>query len=214
MVAGYRTVYVSVPDFTTDLTGAGVGGVSVIDPGTMKVLRTMEVKNCNPAGLALGPKNQALIGCSGSFGTAPNLQTQSLIIDITNTGTNVDDAVVARVPIGGNDEVWFDRGTRHYFLAGRNNLKNGKADPILGSDRCGDQQARSFGSDLDHRAFGRSGPELALRVLPIGFVPPNSPAGTDPTNPCPTTGCIAVFRAHSEGSDDKVSQREDDRFDD
>jgi len=29
--------------------------------------------------------------------------------------------------------------------------------------------------------------------LPIGFVPPGSPAGTDSTNPCPAKGCIAVY---------------------
>jgi hypothetical protein len=37
--------------------------------------------------------------------------------------------------------------------------------------------------------------------VPIGFVPPGSKAGTDPTNPCPTHGCIAVYRAHSEDHD-------------
>jgi hypothetical protein len=91
----------------------------------------MEVKNCNPAGLALGPRHQALIGCSGSFGTPP--ATQSLIIDITSQSSAIDGAVVAKVGIGGSDEVWFDKGTRHYFLAARNNLAAGKPDPILGS---------------------------------------------------------------------------------
>ena len=193
--------YVSVPDFTTDASGAGEGGVSVIDPVTMTVVRTLLVTNCNPAGLALGPRHQALIGCSGSFGTPK--QTQSVIIDITSTSSAVDGAVVATVPIGGNDEVWFDKGTRHYFLAGRNNLLAGKADPILGSIDAKTNKldpsaptsttAHSVAADANaHNVF-----------VPIGFVPAN----TDPTNPCPTTGCIAVFRARSEQSDEKVSER-------
>jgi hypothetical protein len=199
--------YVSVPDFTKDATGAGVGGVSVIDPGTMKVVRTLQVKNCNPAGLTLGPRHEALIGCAGSFGTAPNLKTQSLIIDITSTGANVDDAVVATVPIGGNDEVWFDRGTRHYFLAGRNNLSGGKPDPILGSIDAGTNKLDPS-APTSTTAHSVAADENAHNVfVPIGFVPPGSAAGTDPTNPCPKNGCIAVFRARSEHSDEEVSQR-------
>ena len=43
---------------------------------------------------------------------------QSVIIDITSTDFTLDGAVVATVPIGGSDEVWYDPGTRHYFLGG------------------------------------------------------------------------------------------------
>jgi hypothetical protein len=43
--------------------------------------------------------------------------------------------------------------------------------------------------------------------VPIGFVPPGSPAGTDPTNPCPTHGCVAVFRAR-EDNDDRMADRD------
>jgi hypothetical protein len=203
--------YVSVPDFTTE--GADtVGGVSVIDPGSMKVLRTLKVKNCNPAGLALGPRHEALIGCALQAGTAPNQTTQSLIIDITNTGTKADDAVVARVPIGGSDEVWFDRGTRHYFLAARNNLRAGKADPILGSIDAGTNKLDPSAPTSTTAHSVAADQNSHFIFVPIGFVPPGSPPGTDPTNPCPVNGCIAVFRAHSEGGDDQVAQREGDRF--
>ena len=101
------------------------------------VLRTLEVKNCNPPVSHWDRSNEALTWLLRIIrnGARPLLQTSSpLIIDITNAAAiSVDDAVVDRVPIGGNDEVWFDRGTRHYFLAARNNLSNGKSDPILGS---------------------------------------------------------------------------------
>jgi hypothetical protein len=148
-----------------------------------------------------------LIGCSGSFGTAPNLMTQSLIIDITSTGANVDDAVVASVPIGGNEEVWFDRGTRHYFLAARNNLSGGQADPILGSIDAATHRLDPS-APTSTTAHSVAADENAHNVfVPIGFVPPGSPTGTDPTNPCPKNGCIAVFRARSEHSDEEASRR-------
>jgi hypothetical protein len=45
--------------------------------------------------------------------------------------------------------------------------------------------------------------------VPIGFVPPGCAAGTDPTNPCPTAGCIAVYLPSSIDDDDgtKMSKR-------
>jgi hypothetical protein len=190
--------YVSVPQVGSD---PAVGGVSVIDPGTMKVTNTLLVRNCSPAGLTLGPRHRALIGCGGAFGTPAT--TQSLIIDITSTSTDVDGAVIASVPIGGSDEVWFDKGTRHYFLAARNNLAAGKLTPILGSI-----DARSNRLDpsvpTSTTAHSVAADEESHNVfVPIGFVPPGSPAGTDATNPCPTNGCIAVYRAHSEHFDNE-----------
>ena len=206
--------YVSVPDFTTD-AGAGVGGVSVIDPGSQKVIRTLLVKNCNPAGLALGPRHQALIGCSGSFGTPP--ATQSLIIDITSQSSAIDGAVVAKVGIGGSDEVWFDKGTRHYFLAARNNLAAGKPDPILGSiDAKTNETDPSAPTSLTAHSVAADANAHNVFV-PIGCASNkpdsctgNAPATTDPTNTdpdCRAQGCIAVFRARSEQSDEKVSER-------
>jgi len=33
-------------------------------------------------------------------------------------------------------------------------------------------------------------------------VPPGSPEGADPSNPCPTTGCIAVYLPSAINDDD------------
>ena len=54
----------------------------MIDPNKQMVIGTFLVSNCSPAGLALGPNHEALLGCSAAFGTPPT--TQSLIIDITS----------------------------------------------------------------------------------------------------------------------------------
>jgi len=67
-----RLFYVSVPNI--DPNDDGSGFVSVIDPGTMKVIANYPVPNCNPAGLAIGPEHQAMVGCSSAFGTPPSTQ--------------------------------------------------------------------------------------------------------------------------------------------
>ena len=164
----------------------------MIDPKTLKVIRTFLVKDCSPAGLALGPNHEALLGCSAAFGTPA--ATQSLIIDITSTDVTINGAVVATVPIGGSDQVWYDPGTQHYFLAARANVEAGSLVPILGSI-----DAVSHQTDIDIVSSTTSHSVAAdqnshLVFLPAGFVPPGSPAGTDPFNPCPQTGCIAVYR--------------------
>ena len=79
--------YVSMPQLGPD---PAQGGVSVIDPSSMQVIATYPVQNCSPAGLALGPRHEAMIGCSAAFGTPPS--TQSLIINL-DTGD-----VLASIP--------------------------------------------------------------------------------------------------------------------
>jgi hypothetical protein len=194
--------YVSVPQVGPD---TAQGGVSVIDPHTNTVVATFLVQQCSPAGLTLGPNEEALIGCSASFGQSPNVVTQSLVIKITN-----GDVVANITEVGGSDEVWYDRGSGHYYLAARSNTDNtGKITPVLGTvDARGNvfdgtvptsTTAHSVAADkVSHHVF-----------VPIGFVPPGSAPGTDPTNPCPDHGCIAVYLPSSIDDDDggKLAKR-------
>ena len=200
--------YVSVPQVGSDPT---VGGVSVIDPTTNMVTGTFLVKNCGPNGLALGPRHQALLGCGAAFPpqtTPPDptlvQTTQSVIIDITSTDFTLDGAVVATVPIGGNDEVWFDKGTRHYFLGADNNLANNKFAPILGSidGKTNKLDPSPVSSRTAHSVAADQNSHFVF--LPIAIPAATTP---DPTNPCPTTGCIQVYRAHSEHSDGEVAEQ-------
>jgi hypothetical protein len=186
--------YVSVPQVGTD---AAQGGVSVIDPSRRSVVATYPVQNCTPAGLALGPRDQALLGCSVSFGTSPNVLTQSLVIDL-KSGKQV-----AAIPqVGGSDEVWYDSSTKHYYLGARSDqTKTGTTTPVMGTidavtnrwdgNTPTSTSAHSVAADQrSHHVF-----------VPIGF-----PAGgaSDPTNPCPvvTKGCIAVYLPSSVDDDD------------
>ena len=99
--------YISVPQIVPgdDDASKARGGVSVIDPTTMTVTQTFEVDYCSPTGLTLGPNNQALVGCGGVFGQAPNLQVRTPVIDLT-TGFEVKS-----FSFGGEDQVWYDPGT-------------------------------------------------------------------------------------------------------
>jgi hypothetical protein len=153
----------------------------------MTVIATYPISNCSPAGLALGPNHQALVGCSASFGTSPVL-TQTVVIDIT------DGSIKASLPIGGNDQVWYDRGSNHYYLAARSNEDStGKADPVLGTvDASTNMLDASVASSTTAHSVAADQNNLHV-FLPIGFVPPGSKAGTDPTNICATNGCVAVY---------------------
>lgn len=197
--------YVSVPQVGPD---PAIGGVSIIDPSTMKVTDTFLVKNCGPNGLALGPHHEALLGCGGAFGTPAT--TKSVIINIKSTDFGVDGAVVASVPIGGSDEVWYDKGTNHYFLAARANTDaTGKVTPILGSiDATTHKLDPSAPSSLTAHSVAAD-QNSRFVFLPTGFVLPTSTT-PDPNNPCPKAGCIAVYGATPEHGDDEVAQRESD----
>lgn len=191
--------YISVPQIGTDPTQ---GGLSVIDPHSFKVVATYPVSYCTPAGLALGPRKEALLGCSASFGTAPNVLTQSVVISLVNGD------IVANIPqVGGSDEVWYDPGSGHYYLGARNNEdSNGTIVPVLGVI---DATTNVWDENVPDSTSAHS-----VAADPIShhvFVPQASATSlsSDPTNPCGallSRGCIAVYLPSSIDNDDLVRQ--------
>ncbi len=192
--------YVSVPQISPN--DPTQGGIAVIDPVTMKVTAVHPVRNCSPSGLTLGPRNEAMIGCGGAFGTPPNVLTQSLVINLDNGEIR---ATITQA--GGNDEVWYDKGSQHYYLAARGTqTPAGVVTPILGTVDA-KTNAYDGGVATSTTAHSVAADSRSHHVfVPIGFVPPGSPAGTDATNPCPTTGCIAVYLPSSIDADDGARQ--------
>jgi hypothetical protein len=188
--------YLSLPQI--DAKNAAQGGVAVIDPASMQVTAVYPVQDCTPAGLAIGPNHQALVGCSASFGTSPNVLTQSIVIDITN-----GDVRANITQVGGSDEVWFDAGTQHYYFGARNNQDSaGKIAPALGTV---DARTNAFDGVVPTSTTAHSvaADRRSHHVfVPIGMVPAGSAAGTDATNPCPKHGCIAVYLPSSSDDDD------------
>jgi hypothetical protein len=78
----------------------------------MKIERTFDIPlaNCDtPQGMAVGPNHDILVGCNGQAGSTTH---SSVIIDERN-GSIL--ATVANE--SGPDEVWFNPGDNHYFLA-------------------------------------------------------------------------------------------------
>ncbi len=101
--------YITVPGIVGQ--PAHQGGVAVINPTTGMVLNTyiLPVALCDtPQGMAVGPEHQILIGCNGSTSTFQS----SVIIDDRNG------KIFRRVANeSGPDEVWYNPGDGHYFLA-------------------------------------------------------------------------------------------------
>jgi hypothetical protein len=111
------------------------GAVKKINPQSATVEATFPVKLCQPAGLALGPNQDLLLGCSVVFDTAgnpwardpaavaPAAKPISVIMDARDG--SIDRNVAG---VSGSDEVWFNPGDGRYYLAARNNATG----PVLG----------------------------------------------------------------------------------
>jgi len=85
--------------------------VLVINPTTMKVVRTIDinVNDCSGVrGNAFGLDNQLLIGCSTP---SPNKQRNSVVIDATS-----GKVLKVLMNLGGADEVWFNPDDNHYVI--------------------------------------------------------------------------------------------------
>lgn len=104
--------YVNIPQIGSDQT---MGGVAVIDPRTARVLTTFPVRNCQPAGMALGPRRNLLLGCATTNDAAATALATQVIDDF-------DGSVLATIPqVGGSDEVTYDPASLTYYLAARDN---------------------------------------------------------------------------------------------
>ena len=110
--------YVSVPQVGPDQKH---GAIAIIDPVLRRVVGALPVRNCQPNGAALGPKQQLLLGCSvTNDAAAAPLPTQ-----VINT---LSGRVLATFSVGGSDEVSYDPTNQTYGLAARNNATG----PVLG----------------------------------------------------------------------------------
>ena len=112
-------VYVSIPSLD-DIKAHGA--VAVIDPRSRRLVKFMPVAKCMPAGLALGPRDNLLLGCSDDAVTS-GFPARSFVMSAA-TGR-----IVATLPqVGGSDEVWSDPATGRYYLAAVANTGG----PVLG----------------------------------------------------------------------------------
>ncbi|MFZ0215971.1 MAG: cytochrome C nitrite reductase [Candidatus Dormiibacterota bacterium] len=98
------------------------GEIAAIDPGSMQVVASYAVRECQPAGLTVGPAGELCVGCSKNA-VAAGFAPRSLILDLGSGD------LLARVDeVGGSDEVWYNPGDSRYYLAA-SGMNGG---PVLG----------------------------------------------------------------------------------
>jgi hypothetical protein len=120
---GTGKFYLSIPeisgDGSTNLNGAVL---RISTTGTVEA--QYPVMFCGPAGLALGPNENLLVGCNTIFDVAGNKWTGNADKDtntaapqyvILNAKTGKTEANVFGAGVG--DEVWFNAGDDHYYTA-------------------------------------------------------------------------------------------------
>jgi DNA-binding beta-propeller fold protein YncE len=111
-------IYQAIPELKKD---EKKGGVAVLNPRTATLVKMLAVDDCNPNGVAFGPKNNFVLGCNGANGSK-----MPAIITIMNAKTG---KVVANVSdIGGADMVDYNKKNNQYYIAARA-LQGG---PVLG----------------------------------------------------------------------------------
>jgi hypothetical protein len=189
--------YLALPNINKTGSGA-VLRISEKAPFTVeKVFNIDKSTGCaGPAGLTIGPDHQMLVGCNGS-------STNSVIL--------YDDG---RLPlyvqmVSGVDEVWFDPGSNHYYLAqadsaimGVEDAGHGKTLPSPDPNAITQTgNSRNPAADPDRNLV------YLLVVAPAPGAPPitggicstnkdhNGNFGND------TQGCIAIYTAPLDGDD-------------
>jgi hypothetical protein len=118
---GTQKFYLSIPQITANPTVGGV--IRISTTGTVEA--TYLIDFCSPAGLALGPQEDLLVGCNtiwedtdGALWTGNadrRTHTAAPQLVILNAKTGSIEANVLGAGVG--DEVWFNKGDNHYYAA-------------------------------------------------------------------------------------------------
>jgi hypothetical protein len=196
---GTRRFYISIPEVNGPGGTGPDGAVARINPRTATVETMFPVRFCQPAGLTLGPRQDLLLGCSVPFDTAGNAWTAadphtaapiSVIMD-ARTGK-----IDRNVPgVSGSDEVWFNRGDGHYYLAARAN----PGGPVLGVIDAHSQTLRQVVPTFNTPA---SSPPPRGTSHSVAVNPHNNhvfvPLPANNVFPDCLNGCIAVFGASND----------------
>jgi hypothetical protein len=182
--------YLAIPEVNGAGNDTSPGAVAVISPTTMSVAETFTLPLgvcAGPQGMALGPENQILLGCNDPNKTVPS-----------TVAINQHSGAVMRVLSGedGADQVWFNDGDDHYFLA-----RSGGANPQqLGVvDAQSGHEDASVATGLPNTSTTPHGTNHSVAADPIQnqvYVPIASNAGLaicSTLGGSDAQGCIAVM---------------------
>ncbi|PYM21547.1 MAG: hypothetical protein DMD78_17720 [Candidatus Rokuibacteriota bacterium] len=196
--------YVSIPEVNGPGGTGQHGAVARINPKTgVEVLPEFPVDFCQPAGLALGPKQDLLLGCSVVFDTLGGPWTpadvntaapQQIIMDAKSG------KIDSQIPgVGGSDEVWFNSGDGRYYTASRAN----PAGPVLGVIDAKSQHLVQVVPTFNTPA---SAPAPRGTAHSVAVNPHNNhvfvPLPANNVFPNCLTGCIAVYGTPKGDDDD------------
>ena len=117
---GTKKFYLSIPRIGANPTVGGVLRISTT--GTVEAIYT--VTFCSPAGLAVGPNKDLLVGCNTIWDELGGLWTGNADRDIHTAAPQLvildakTGAITANITGAGvGDEVWFNKGDNHYYAA-------------------------------------------------------------------------------------------------
>jgi hypothetical protein len=188
--------YVNIPEVNGPGNDTQPGAVVTISPETFQIEKVFSIpiaKCAGPQGMAIGPDHQILLGCNDPNKTVPS----TVIINDRN-----GDVIATVKNEDGSDEVWFNDGDDHYFLA-----RSGGASPqrlgIIDSDgKEGISADQSVPTGLPNNPpaspHGGAHSVAADPVFNQVYVPIPSTAGLSVCSNAggsDAQGCIAVFTA-------------------
>jgi hypothetical protein len=190
---GTGKFFLSIPQIGTNPTVGGVIRISIT--GTVEA--TYTIPFCSPAGLALGPNENLLVGCNTIWDETGALWTNNADrrtntaapqLVILNAVTGLINANVLGAGVG--DEVWFNTGDNHYYAAasGSNLAPNAlfPARPPVGTATAAPVNVSQGAATLD--VIDALGQTLDQRVPTFNV--PADPAGSHPAG---TAHSVAAY---------------------
>jgi hypothetical protein len=202
--------YISLPGINDP--DDGTGAVAVIDPkigmapnvGKIVKIFKIPLADCAaPQGMAVGPDRQILLGCNGSStASAPAAYNTVIINEISGS------VIKTLRNQGGNDEVWYNPGDGHYFLAEGQQTPLGAAaattpytEQLGVVDSAGKRPDKAVATGTNCNTTRRAHSVAADPDANQAYVPIPGDTGTAGTCPffesdlCPdpTHGCVAIF---------------------
>jgi hypothetical protein len=201
--------YLSIPQTGPNAKDGAV--IRISTTGTVEAQYPIEF--CQPAGLALGPNVDLLVGCSVVFDTNGNVwdPTQNVtaapIQVIIDAWTGKIDTTVPGV--GAGDEVWFDSGDGKYYTG--SSASPMRPTEVIAATPLTAQGAMVLGViDAHDQILEQLVPTFSVPAVTTGATPhPAStahsvaanagnnhvfvPLGANNVFPSCLTGCIAVF---------------------
>jgi DNA-binding beta-propeller fold protein YncE len=167
-----RHFYLAVPELDHD---KAKGAIAEIDPKTASLVKLIPVSQCQPAGLAFGPGQQLLVGCSQD-GVEAGFAPEAMVLDVKS-----GEILKTITEVGGSDQVWYNPGDSRYYLAARG-MPGG---PVLGVI---DAKTNSWVANLPTAKNAHS---VSASAASNHVFVPLTP------NPECQQGCIAVYAGES-----------------